>query len=237
MTEPKILVDVRDHIMRVSLNRPEKLNAIDNDLARQLLEAVQRAESDEQVRVLMLRGTGRAFCAGRDVGAAPTDEDLVLVQSVASALVQLPKPVVAAVHGWTVGAGFEWMLDADLVIAAENTRFKLPEASLGVFVTGGLTATLPSYAGLARAKGIMLLGEEFSAAQAEAWGLVWRVAADDELDEVASQVGNRLASLDPVVVRGFKKVLNEVGLESFGRAVAAESAAQTSFTQREAGER
>jgi 2-(1,2-epoxy-1,2-dihydrophenyl)acetyl-CoA isomerase len=92
------------------------------------------------------------------------------VQAVAAALVSLPKPVVAAVHGWTLGAGLEWMLDADVVIAAKSSRFRLPEASLGVFVTGGLTATLPAFAGLARAKGLMLLGEEFGAAEAHAWG-------------------------------------------------------------------
>jgi 2-(1,2-epoxy-1,2-dihydrophenyl)acetyl-CoA isomerase len=80
------------------------------------------------------------------------------------------------------GAGLEWMLDADVVIAAKSSRFRLPEASLGVFVTGGLTATLPAFAGLARAKGLMLLGEEFGAAEAHAWGLVWQVVPDADLD-------------------------------------------------------
>ena len=112
-----------------------------------MLDAIAAAGSDEAVRVLLLRGAGRAFCAGRDVGAPPTEQDLQLVQAVAAALVALPKPVVAAVHGWTLGAGLEWMLDADIVVAAESSRFKLPEASLGVFVTGGLTATLPASAG------------------------------------------------------------------------------------------
>src|SRR5690606_29082231 len=134
---------------------------------------------DAAVRVLRLRGAGKAFCAGRDVGAPPTEDDLTLVQAVAQAIVSLEKPVVAAVHGWVVGAGLEWMLDADVVIAAEGARFKLPEASLGVFVTGGLTATLAASAGLARAKALMLLGEPFDAAQAQAWGLVWQVVADD----------------------------------------------------------
>ena len=237
MTAPKILVEVRDNIMRVSFNRPEKLNAIDSDLASRLLEAVLLAGSDERVRVLMLQGKGRAFCAGRDIGAAPTEEDLELVQSVAAALVELPKPVVAAVHGWTIGAGLEWMLNADVVVAAKSTRFKVPEAGLGVFVTGGLTATLPSYAGLARAKGIMLLGEEFDAAQAQTWGLVWQVAADHELDAAASTVSNRLARLDPVVVHRFKKVLNDVGLGHFGRALDAENLAQVELAKRESSER
>lgn len=233
MNTQKVLLEIRDGIMTVTLNRPAKLNAIDNDLARQLLEAISAAGRDEQVRVLMLRGAGRAFCAGRDVGASPTEEDLVLVQSVAAALVALPKPVVAAVHGWTVGAGLEWMLDADVVIAAESTRFKLPEAGLGVFVTGGLTATLPAYVGLARAKGLILLGEEFGAAQAQAWGMVWQVAAERELEAAARGVSERLARLSPEVVLRFKKVLNEIGLGHFQRAVEAENEAQRGLETKE----
>lgn len=226
MTSPKLLIEVADGIMAVSLNRPDKLNAIDNELARALLGAIEQAARDDKVRVLLLRGNGRAFCAGRDVSAPPTEDDLVLVQAVAQALVSLPKPVVAAVHGWTVGAGFEWMLNADIVLAAESARFKLPEASLGVFVTGGLTATLPAYAGLARAKALMLLGEEFSPAQAQAWGLVWKVVPDLELESASRQTGDRLAALSPEVAASFKRVLNETGLGRFEGAIALENEAQ-----------
>ena len=229
MATGKLLSNVSDGIMTVTLDRPEKLNAIDNELARELLHAISVAGGDEKVRVLLLRGAGRAFCAGRDVGAPPTEQDLVLVQAVAAALISLPKPVVAAVHGWTVGAGLEWMLDADVVIAAESSRFKLPEASLGVFVTGGLTATLPAFAGLARAKGLMLLGEEFGAVQAQAWGLVWQVVPDSDLDAMSARVSTRLAALAPHVVSRYKKVLNEVGLAQFQHALDAETDAQRAF--------
>jgi 2-(1,2-epoxy-1,2-dihydrophenyl)acetyl-CoA isomerase len=226
MNEPSLLIEVREGVMALTLNRPAKRNAIDNALARALLEAIAQAEREADVRVLLLRGAGPAFCAGRDLGAPPTEDDLTLVQAVAQALVSLPKPVVAAVHGWVVGAGLEWALDADLVIAAEGARFKLPEASLGVFVTGGLTATLPASVGLARAKGLMLLGEPIGAAQAQAWGLVWQVVADEALEALALQVCARLAALDPAVAGRFKKVLNELGLAHFQRAIGAENAAQ-----------
>ena len=226
MTPPRLLVDTRDGIMTMSLNRPDKLNAIDNDLARALLEAIDAATHDPAVRVVLLTGNGRAFCARRDVTSAPTNDDLVLVQAVAQALVGLPKPVVAAVHGWTVGAGLEWALNADLVVAAAGARFKLPEASIGVFVTGGLTATLPAYAGLARAKALMLLGEEFSSTQAQAWGLVWRVVPDDELDAESRRVAGKLAALQPGVASRFKRVLNDVGLAGFARAIELENEAQ-----------
>ncbi len=226
MNPATLLVEVHDGVMALTLNRPEKRNAIDNDLARALLAAIALAERDDTVRVLLLRGAGPAFCAGRDMGAPPTEDDLRLVQAVAQALVSLPKPVVAAVQGWAVGAGLEWALDADVVIAAEGARFKLPEASLGVFVTGGLTATLPAAVGLARAKGLMLLGEPIGAAQAQAWGLVWQVVADDALDASARRVCERLAQLAPEVAGRFKKVLNELGLAHFQRAIEAENAAQ-----------
>jgi len=229
MSPPKLLVDSRDGVMTLSLNRPDKLNAIDNELARSLLDALDTAADDAGVRVVLLNGSGRAFCAGRDVSAAPTEEDLVLVQAVATAMVSLPKPVLAAVHGWTVGAGFEWALDADVVLAAASTRFRLPEASLGVFVTGGASATLQAHAGLARAKALMLLGEELSAAQACDWGLVWRVVDDGELEPESRRVAMKLAALEPAVAHRFKRVLNDIGLPAFGRAIALENGAQRSL--------
>lgn len=226
MTSPELISDIRDGILTLSLNRPEKLNAIDNDLSRALLKALDAANDDATVRVVVLRANGRAFCAGRDISSEPTEDDLVLVQAVSQAVVNLSKPVVAAVHGWTVGAGLEWMLNADLVIAASSARFKLPEASIGVFVTGGLTASLPAYAGLARAKALVFLGEEFTPAEARAWGLVWRVVSPDELESESGRVAEKLASLRPEVISRLKRVLNEVGLHSFSRAIELENEAQ-----------
>lgn len=226
MTSSRLITSVQHGVLTLSLNRPEKLNAIDNDLSRDLLSALTMASSDPSVRVVVVNGNGRAFCAGRDVSTAPTDEDLVLVQAVSKAIVGLSKPVIAAVHGWTVGAGLEWMLNADVVIAASSARFKLPEASIGVFVTGGLTATLAAYAGLSRAKALMLLGEEFSPTQALAWGMVWRVVAPDEFALESRRVAEQIASLRPEVVSQYKRVLNAVGLSSFHKAIELENEAQ-----------
>jgi 2-(1,2-epoxy-1,2-dihydrophenyl)acetyl-CoA isomerase len=220
--EPTLLSTLDEGVLTLTLNRPAKLNAIDNDLAAALLEALRAAAKEPAVRVIRLRGQGRAFCAGRDVGAPPTDRDLELVQGVAVAIVRHPRPVVAAVHGWTVGAGFEWAMDADLVIAADDARFKLPEASIGVFVTGGLVATLPAAAGLSRAKAMMLLGEEASARQAVEWGIVHRAVPLDRLDDVSLSICRRIAALDPAVAAHFKRVLNAVGLDRFDRAIAEE---------------
>jgi len=228
-TKTPLLTTIADGVMTLTLNRPDKLNAIDNDVAEALLMAIEAAGIDTTVRAVRVRGNGRAFCAGRDVGAAPTDRDLTLVQAVASALVRLDKPILFAVHGWTIGAGLEWMLDADVVVAASNARFKLPEAALGVFVTGGLSATLQACAGPSRAKALTLLGEEFTPDEARTWGLVWRVVAPDELDEASMQIARRLAALDPAVARQFKRVFNDVGLANFDAAIKLENAAHAAL--------
>ena len=221
-----VQLERRQGVLTLCLNRPKCLNAINNEMCRELIAALEEAACDESVRSILIRGNGRAFCAGRDISEPPTDEDLVLVQAVATAWVRIPKPVVAAVHGWTVGAGLEWMLDADIVVAAASTRFKLPEASLGVFVTGAISAILPAAVGLSRAKAIMLLGEPFDAQKAAEWGLVWKVTDDANLDAVAWEMASALAKLEPAVAAEFKSVLNKLGLSAFDQAIAEESRAQ-----------
>ena len=101
----RLISEQSDSVLVLTLNRPEKRNAIDNDIAQALLHTRDAAAEDERVCAVLLHGQGTAFCAGSDVSADPTEEDLVLVQGVAQAIVTLPKPVVAQVHGWTVGAG------------------------------------------------------------------------------------------------------------------------------------
>ncbi|TXT33605.1 MAG: hypothetical protein FD135_5461 [Comamonadaceae bacterium] len=231
MPEPKLLTDITDGVLTLTLNRPDKLNAIDNELANRLLCALEAGSADTAVRVMRLRGNGRAFCAGRDVSAEPTEQDLVLVQAVAKAIVRNPKPVLAEVHGWTVGAGLEWMLDADVVVAAESTRFKLPEASLGVFVTGGLSVTLPAAVGLARAKALTMLGEAFTARQAHEWGMVYRVVSDADLNVASWRTAVTLAALEPRVAAQFKRVFNQFGLEAFDRAMDEENASQQALSR------
>ncbi|HSW07470.1 enoyl-CoA hydratase/isomerase family protein [Aquabacterium sp.] len=235
MTEPVLLRELQAGVLTLSLNRPAKLNAINGALASALLAELQAADATADVRAVLIRGNGRAFCAGRDVSEAPTDDDLTGVQAVAQAIVHCSKPVLAAVQGWVVGAGLEWMLDADIVIAARGARFKLPEASLGVFVTGGITATLPALAGLARAKALMLLGDAFTAEQAQAWGLVWALVDDEQLDVQAQQAAARLAALPAGIAGRFKQVLNEIGLPAFEQALQRETAMQLALMGKPAG--
>ena len=216
----------------LALDRPERLNAVDLPLAEALLAALRDAAAAPDVRAVVLRGEGRAFCAGRDVQAPPDAAILACVQDVARAIVGLPQPVVCAVHGWAVGLGVEWMLDCDVAIAARGARFRLPELELGVFVTGGLVRTLPACAGLARARGMLLLGETLTAEQALRDGLVWAVVDDAALDAEAMRIATQLAARDPRVVRRFKRALNEVGLDRFERALDLEARTQAEIEAR-----
>ena len=217
---------ISDGVLTLRLNRPARLNAIDEAMSGALLAALDEAGRSSAVRVIVLRGNGRAFCAGRDISEAPTPQILAQVQAVAAAMVECSKPIVVAVHGWVVGAGVEWMLDGDFVIATRSARFKLPEVSLGVFATGGITAILPSVAGVARAKGLLMLGEEFSAEQAERWGLIGSVVDDTDLDAEVERLARRLATFDPQVLGRFKRVIHQLGLAEFSRSIALESQMQ-----------
>ena len=224
MSTRKVLLDVRDRVMTVTLNRPAKLNAIDNDLARELLDAIARAAGDDDVRVLTLRGAGRAFCAGRDVGAAPTDRDLELSR--------------ASPRRWWRCPSRWWPRYTDGPSAPDWSGCSMPtsssrrkaaasaaQAALGVFVAGGLTATLPAFAGLARAKGLILLGDESRRRGAGlgaglASGRRCRSRIGRPSDEPASRQARagRRGPLQAGAQRG--------GAGHFERAVAAENAAQ-----------
>ena len=120
--------------------------------------------------------------------------------------------------------GLELALAADIRLAVDSATFALPEASIGVFVTGGLSATLVASAGLARAKAITLLGEPFTAAQAQAWGLVWEVVPDEQLEARAQAVCAQIAALRPEVAAAFKRVFNRIGLPAFDAAIEQENA-------------
>jgi 2-(1,2-epoxy-1,2-dihydrophenyl)acetyl-CoA isomerase len=203
----------RDGVLRLRLNRPDRLNALTLAMAGELLAAVRQAQGDSAVRVLLLSGEGRAFCAGKDRDDPPSAEFVAALQALSAALMACPKPVVAQVQGWAVGAGLELLLNCDIVVAGRSAQFKLPEVNAGLFGTGGVLALLPRKIGLARAKGVLMLGETFSAEQAERWGLIWDVVDDALLDARALAIATQLAMSPPAVLAELKALLHQ---ESFG---------------------
>jgi enoyl-CoA hydratase/carnithine racemase len=211
----------REGVLVLRLNRPQRLNALTLALTQELLAAVRAADADAEVRVMVLEGAGRAFSAGKDRDEPATPEFVQVLQQLACALMDSPKPVVAAVQGWAVGAGVEILLNCDIVVAARDARFMLPEVNVGLFGTGGVLALLPRAVGLAKAKGALLLGQEFSAAQAERWGLIWQLA-DDASAECAA-IARQLAAADGRILAGIKQLLHREAFGSLGPVLAREA--------------
>ena len=228
-----VLTEDRGPVRILTLNRPGRLNAITEQLIADLNAALAAAHAEPSVRALVLTGAGRAFCAGDDLHEyaeqASTREAtrayVEELQQVTRHIMLGRVPVVAAVHGWAVGGGFEWVLDCDLVVVGESAKGFFPEMSLGLFVTGGVTALLPRIVGLSRARQLLMLGERIDSAQMLEWGIAhWRVSDDTVLDEAVA-VATRLASLSERAVTDLRRIMTTVSVGDLEAAMAAETAA------------
>jgi enoyl-CoA hydratase/carnithine racemase len=199
----------------VTLNRPERLNAIGTELLTDLHQALVSAQSDPATRVIVLTGAGRAFCAGDDLkefSQQSADELAVVdtcerIQQITRDIMFGPKLVIGAAHGFAVGGGFEWMLNCDLVVAADNLIAFFPEMALGHFVTGGITHLLPLAVGYQRAMELMVLGERQDALALHRMGLVNRVVSPEAMLPTALELATLVASRSPNATTRLKRVL------------------------------
>jgi enoyl-CoA hydratase/carnithine racemase len=203
----------------IHLNRPERLNAVTPELTEALVAALERAIA-EDVRVVVLAGHGRAFCAGHDLKEpepvetpVQTRERLERIQDVTRLVRRFPGPVVAAVHGYALGAGCEFALCCDVVVAAEDVQFGFPEVGVGLSVTGGISKLLPTLVGWAKAKELLLLGERVTGVEAAQLGMVARVVPSGEHEAAALALARRLAERPPLAVSLAKQVLDH-GLDA-----------------------
>src|SRR5213078_2257233 len=187
---------------RVTLNRPDTLNAFTVAMTQSLAAAMARAETEAAVRCVLITGAGRGFCAGqdltvRDMNAKDIDRGGGLdarYNPLVKRMRALQKPVVCGVNGVAAGAGANIALACDLVIAARSASFVQAFSKLGLVPDSGGTWFLPRLVGTARAMGLALLGEKLSAEQAAAWGLIWRCVEDGELAEVVDALARQLAA-------------------------------------------
>ncbi|GLY65845.1 enoyl-CoA hydratase/isomerase family protein [Amycolatopsis taiwanensis] len=202
-------------VLRIVLNRPERLNAVSEELYTELLNQLQAAVLDSSVRCVVLTGAGRAFSAGADLKAHRTADRsqadratyVALGQQVCERIQKLPVPVVAEVRGYALGAGAEMAVSADFLVMAEDAKMGFPEVALGTFVGGGVTHRLPRLVGLRKATDLLLLGERFTGAQAVQWGLAHQAPPEAELTAVTDRLVSRLSSLAPLSVRRMKAAL------------------------------
>lgn len=215
-------LDVDDHVAVLTLDNPGKLNAWSWEATRQLGARANQIRFDERVRVVVLRGEGRAFCAGIDLGMP---EDRVTGRSPAEkarnyyegirwahdqfrAFAELPQPVVAAVHGYCLGFGFELVLMADIRLAADDAVFALPEAQVGVGIDGGGDLRLAHELGAGWAKLLAMTGRRLDAGTALSLGLVQQVTTDDELVTEAMSLAREIAANAPLAVQSIKRTVD-----------------------------
>lgn len=201
-------------VARLHLNRPQRLNAVVPSLVDGLIEALERARAEE-ARVVVLAGCGRAFCAGHDLKEPTPDETMLgtrarleRIQDVTRRIRSFPGPVIAAVHGYALGAGCEFALGCDLIVAEEGAVFGFPEVGVGLSVTGGISNLLPGIVGPARAKEMLLLGEHISAVRAAELGLINRVVPAGTHEEVALEMAAAITARPPVAASLAKRVID-----------------------------
>jgi 2-(1,2-epoxy-1,2-dihydrophenyl)acetyl-CoA isomerase len=215
-----IFVETRPGYRVITLNRPDRLNALTVEMADALSAAIEDAAADESCRALMLTGAGRGFCAGQDlnaiVGADPDDIEELLdrYHPLIERIQELPLPVVAAVNGVAAGAGANLALACDIVLAARSATFVQAFARIGLIPDCGGTWLLPRLVGLARARALMMLAEPLPAAAAAEWGMIWQAVDDDRLMAEAHALTARLAAGPTVALGLIKQALGEDADES-----------------------
>jgi enoyl-CoA hydratase len=205
-----------DHILQVTLNRPEVSNALNTRMGLDLMEYFEQFSIDpEEARVVIITGHGdKAFCAGGDLKErnGMTDEawraQHLIFERMIRAMMACPIPLVAAVNGAAYGGGCEIAAASDFVYAATNARFALTEVTLGIMPGAGGTQNLTRAVGERRAKELILSGLPFTAAEAEAWGLVNRVVEPADLVETALGIARRIAANGPLAVRQAKQAIH-----------------------------
>lgn len=216
MDDADILISRSDAIATITLNRPDKINSFNRAMHRQLAAALNSAGLDDTVRAIIIKGSGRGFCAGQDLADlsmdpnAPTDlGDLVgdFFNPLVLQIQALPKPVIAQVHGIAAGAGANLALSCDLVIAADTAQFLQAFVNIGLMPDSGGTWFLPNLLGKQRAMGLALLGEKLNGADAATWGLIWQSVPADQLETATLRCASRLAKLPPRALTQIKQAI------------------------------
>jgi enoyl-CoA hydratase/carnithine racemase len=221
-------------VLRITLNRPERLNAVTAPVLDDLADLLEEAAEDAAVRVVLLTGAGRAFSSGADLGGAdgldpaqpPGPATLIAANRVVRAVQAAPQPVVAVVNGPAVGIGCSLALGCDLVLAADTAYFLLSFTSIGLMPDGGATLFVPAATGRARALEMALVPERVPAAQAREWGLIWRVVPAADLDAAVEALVARLLASAPRALAESKRAVNAVALAALDAALDREGEGQ-----------
>lgn len=215
-----IRIEQREDWRKIVLNRPDRLNAVNEAMLEALIAALDAATKDSSCRALLLTGEGRGFCAGQELGASvmPTADgppDLARLagtyhHTVTRRLRSIPLPVVAAVNGVAAGAGMSFALACDIVVAARAARFSTAFVKIGLVPDSGASSLLAGALGDARARALAMLGEPLTAEQAAEWGLIWKVVDDQVLMPEAEAIVTQLAKGPAEALALTKAMFNQV---------------------------
>lgn len=214
MSEPAALYEVIDRTAVITLNRPDALNAVNGALSTAVGEALDAAAGDPHVRVIVVTGAGRAFCAGADLKAIASGGSIFADEHPEwgfAGLVQhwIDKPTIAAVNGFAMGGGTELALACDLVVASSEATFGLPEVRRGLIAAAGGVIRLQQQIPVKRALELGLTGQPISAETASDWGLVNRVVAPEQVLPAALELAGVIAANAPTAVRQTKRVIHQ----------------------------
>lgn len=226
MTYTSILVEKRNRVGVITLNRPQALNALNGDLLGELLQALSDFDSDDEIGAIVIAGSDKAFAAGADIkqmaSASVVDMLNGTFVELFDGLRQIRKPVIAAVSGYALGGGCELALACDLIVASETARFGQPEVTIGVIPGAGGTQRLARAVGKALAMEMVLNNRTLTAAEALQFGVVNRVVSSDRWLEEAIALAEEIASRAPLAVRLGKEAVNRAFELPLGEGLAAE---------------
>ncbi|RHW28153.1 2-(1,2-epoxy-1,2-dihydrophenyl)acetyl-CoA isomerase [Nocardioides immobilis] len=223
-----LLCDRRDGYAVVTLNRPDRSNALSHALVADLRDLLEKLEAEDDVRAIVLTGAGRAFCAGADLKGGPSDaEDVIrrLYVPLVDLLTEMGTPMIAAINGAAAGAGLSLALHADLRVAASTASFSMSFVKVGLVPDVGASWLLPRLVGTTRAAEMALLGRKITAEQALAWGLVNDLVPPNDLLWRATALAAEIAAL-PASVGWVRRLLRDSGAATLAEQVDAEATAQ-----------
>ena len=208
-----VIVEQVDRVLVISINRPQARNAINREVTEAIAAAVDELDERDDLTLGIITGTGGNFCAGMDLKAFLAGEDVTLPGRGIAGIAQRPprKPMIAAVEGWALAAGFEIALTCDLIVAAENARFGVPEVKRGLVAAAGGLLRLPRRLPPAIAMQLALTGEPMSAVDAHRFGLVNELTAAGEAVAGALDLAHRITPNGPLAVQITKQILDKAG--------------------------
>ncbi|MFN5982089.1 MAG: enoyl-CoA hydratase-related protein [Fluviicola sp.] len=233
-----LISELKNQVLYLTLNRPEVFNSFNKEMALALQNELDKASNDENVRAIVLTGNGKAFCAGQDLAEAtdpngPSLNDIVRLHynQIILKIRAIEKPVIAAINGVAAGAGANIALACDITIAKESASFIQAFSKIGLIPDSGGTFYLPRIIGFQKASALMMLGDKVSATDAEKLGMIYKVVADEQFDELVHSTAQDLASMPTKGLGLTKRALNKSFESSLEQQLEWEAVIQTEAGQ------